>query len=602
MPISVKRSGDALAVTIKGVPDFKEALDKVKEIPGRRWNPDGKVWELPDDPDTLMRVNETLQPILSAELKAELNIAATEIADDLVTRAGDDAELLVSWASELWPFQRAGVDFGVKHPAYINADDMGLGKTVQSITVIEEFWGRKAAAEPDFSHRPDDPWTYRPGPVLVVCPNTIRSNWHREITEGPNPEYFNRDLWPKLEATIIDAPKPADRIEQAKRAAAKGHYVIVNWEKLRLMDDLQKIEWSGVIADEAHRAKNRNSKQSKALRKLQAPVKISASGTPIMNSPDELWPLLNWGDRKLYSSYWRFFNMYVESYEGYKGAPVITGVRNADALRFELRDKLIRRTKVQVLDDFPEKLPEQVIEVEMLPAQKRAYVAAQNEFLLDIEAAMKDPDVPGERKQSILDALRAGNIEQLGREIDNAAARMSYMRQIATSPALLADEDGEFFEDKSAKLSAAVERIADHPGKPFVVACWHKRTARLLCERLGRLKPAVSCSYLHGEVSPDDRAKRVDQFQDGKIDVLVVTIAVGGVGITLTRADTIIFIEEDWVPANNRQMEDRLYRIGQKNDVSVIKYRAKDTVDTLDIAPANRLKELIEMAVYGDEE
>ena len=83
--------------------------------------------------------------------------------------------------------------------------------------------------------------------------------------------------------------------------------------------------------------------------------------------------------------------------------------------------------------------------------------------------------------------------------------------------------------------------------------------------------------------------------------MLISTIAVGGVGITLTRSDTILFIEEDWVPANNRQMEDRLYRIGQKNDVSVVKYRTKDTVDTNDIAPANRLKELIELAVYGEE-
>jgi SNF2 family DNA or RNA helicase len=99
----------------------------------------------------------------------------------------------------------------------------------------------------------------------------------------------------------------------------------------------------------------------------------------------------------------------------------------------------------------------------------------------------------------------------------------------------------------------------------------------------------VACDYIN-----DGKA--------GKVDGLIGTIAVAGVGITLTRADTIIFIEEDWVPANNRQMEDRIYRVGQKNDVTVIKYRSKDTVDTLDIAPANRLKQLIESAVYGDEE
>lgn len=603
MPVTIKRVGGALAVSIKGVPDFKETLDKVKSIPGRRWNPDGKVWELPDEPDTLMMAAEILRPQLSAELQKELTGAAEAIADDLVTRAGSDAELLVPWASQLWPFQRAGVDFGVKHPGYINADDMGLGKTLQSITTVEEFYARQKKEASDKGHAISGTGdSYRDGPVLVICPNTLRNNWHREITEGPNPEIFDRTLWPHLGATVIDASTPAKRVEQAKEAIERNDYLILNWEKLRLMPELHKVKWAGVIADEAHRAKNRKSKASEALRKLKAPVKISATGTPIMNSPDELWPLLNWIDRENYGAYWRFFNMYVESYEGYRGSKVITGVRNADKLRFELRDKLIRRTKTQVLDDFPEKLPEQIIEIDMLPAQKRAYEAAQNEFLLNIEEAMKDPEVSNATKRSVLAALQAGDIEQIGREIPNAAARMSFMRQIATSPALMADENGDYAEDVSSKLDAVVERVTDHPGKAFVVACWHKRAAEVLAGRLREAKTPVKAEYLHGDVPPETRAARVDAFQNGDIDVLICTIAVGGVGITLTRADTILFIEEDWVPANNRQMEDRLYRIGQKNDVSVIKYRSKDTVDTLDIAPANRLKELIESAVYGDEE
>lgn len=944
MPVSIKRVGEALAVSIKGVDDFAGTLDKVKSIPGRRWNPDAKVWELPDEPDTLMQAAEILRPVLSAELKAELQGAAEAIADDLVTRAGKDAELMVPWASQLFPFQRAGVDFAIKYPAYINADDMGLGKggplsariptptgwttygevqvgdevigwdgaptevtgvfprgklpvfrvtfsdgvtatvdgdhlwavktpndrarngdwriketrelipthdaagnrrwsipltdpveftqgkrvgstalplapytlgallgdgsfrgsdlsiscpdqhvidrlhlrgsdtialrkssggltwgisggatknalralgldnrlsidkfipepylrqnpharlallhglmdtdgycqrvrddgpgtsaeiavsssrladgiqelvwslggtarrrvkptthtdaqritvklptgmnpfslprkaegygerakyplgryierieaagieevvcisvaadnslyltedyivthnTLQSITAVEEFHTRQKKEASGKGHAISGTGdSYRPGPVLVICPNTIRDNWKREIEDGPNPELFDRSLWPVLKATVIDGRTPAKRKEQAQEAIKRNDYLVVNWEKLRRMPELQKVEWAGIIADEAHRAKNRKSKQSEALRKLKAPVKISATGTPIMNSPDELWPLLNWIDRKTYSSYWRFFNMYVESYEGYRGSKVITGVRNADKLRFELKDKLIRRTKKQVLDDFPDKLPEQVIEVEMLPKQKKAYVAAQNEFLLNVEEAMRDPEVSNDKKRSILAALQTGDIEYLGREVDNAAARMSFMRQIATSPALMVDDNGEPFEDVSSKLDAVVEKIGDHPGKPFVIACWHKRAAEVLAERL-RKQLKINVAFLHGDVHPDERAKHVQEFQDGKLDVLIGTIAVAGVGITLTRADTIIFIEEDWVPANNRQMEDRIYRVGQKNDVTVIKYRSKDTVDTLDIAPANRLKQLIESAVYGDEE
>lgn len=926
--ITLKRGTGALELRLGGLggPEFGEALAKVKQIPGKRWNPEAKVWELPDDTETLVRVVETMRPVLDAELKAEMMSAKGEIADDLVTRAGKDADLKVPWASQLWPFQRAGVDFMVKYRRTINADSMGLGKlqstgspvltplgwttmgalkpgdrvigrngqpttvtnvypqgvkqlfrvtfsdgvstlagaehlwsvkspsdrarggdwrtmktedllpttdaagnrrwsiplvepvefdppkdalpldpyylgvllgdgsfrststpgitspvrddyiiqrcrqrttdsierlpscpdqkqlsvtggattkalrdlglwghlsvdkwvpepylvssaadrlellrgimdtdgynqppnrdgspacsaeitissslladgiqelvwslggtarrrlkktthrdahritvklppgmnpfslprkaagygrrtkyplgryiesiepevegeavciavdapdhlyvtenyivthnTIQSITAVEEFWLR------------DKPDTGRTGPVLVVCPNTLKDNWLKEITKGPNPEYFDVSLWPELTATIVDAKTPKERWPQVKAAADRGDYVIVNWEKLRLIPELSKIHWAGVIADEAHRAKNYKSAQSKALRKLRAAVQVAATGTPIMNSPDELWALLNWMEPKTYSSYWAFFHTYVESYSGYRGSHVITGVRNADNLRFELRNRLVRRVKNQVLEDFPEKLPEEIIEVDMVPAQRRAYVEAQHAFLFDIEAAMKDPDLDHTKKQNIIEALRSGDVAQVGRLVENAAARVSLMRQIATSPGLV---DGA--EDKSGKLDAIVETISDNAGKQFVVACWHKKTAELLVERLGRLKPAVDADFFHGDVSLDDRTGLVERFQAGDLQVLVLTIAAGGVGITLTAANTILFAEEDWVPANNRQMEDRLYRIGQKNDVSVVKFRSKNTVDTLDIAPANRLKELIEDAVYGE--
>lgn len=612
MAAALSRGTGCLKVKLMGSSaEFKDSLEKVKTIPGRRFNSDDKSWELPDTPETLMQAVEILQPQLDAELKKEVHGAQAEVADDLVTRAGDDAKLLVPWASQLFPFQRAGVDFGCVHPHYINADDMGLGKTLQSITVVEEFYMRRIAK----AQFPDDPTmlhtavgadTYRTGPVLVICPNATREKpWYEEITKGPSNELFDSSLWPHLTATIIDAKKPADRWPQAKEAAERNDYLIINWEKLKLIPQLSSIKWAGVISDEAHRAKNRKSKQGVAMRKLKAPVQIAATGTPIMNSPDELWPLLNWGWPDEYRSYWKFFDMYVESYEGYNGSKIVTGVRNADALRFALRDKMIRRTKKQVLKDFPDKLPEQVIEVDMRPKQKRAYKAAQTDFLLDIEGAMEEADSEA-AKRSILEILQSGDMDRIGREIPNAAARMSFMRQIATSPAVM-DPDAP---DESGKLDAVQEKINDSGGKQLVVAGHHKRAAETLAARLRRQKPPIECAVLNGDVNGDilegeklsDRQKAVDGFQNGEIQVLIAGISVGGVGITLTAADTIIFMEEDWVPSMNRQMEDRLYRIGQKNDVSVIKFRSKDTVDTLDIAPANALKKLIEKAVLGDKE
>lgn len=568
MPATLSKHDEIVKVKISGSkPEFQDLLAKTKSISGRRWNADEKVWELPCEVEVLQKAVNILQPQLDAELSAMLRDARGAVAEELTTKIADDAELTTPIGEKLYPYQRAGIDWLADHPHSILADDMGLGKTVQGLAVVDEYIRRH--------EHPTGPG--RTPSILVICPNSLKANWKREARQ-----------WLGWDATILDGKNPAARRKQLDEAEG---IVIVNWEKLRLMPELAKVDWLAVLADEAHRAKNRKAKQTQALWQLKAPVQLALSGTPIMNSPDELWPVLRWLRPEQYTSYWRFYYEYVDSYEvefGNRRSRVVTGVRNPDALRFELADKLVRRTKDRVLD-LPEKT-RQIVPVELSAKQRKLYAEAEKEVLLAIEQAIEQADTDEDRK-AIAAALESGNPKTLELLIDGGAARITRLRQVASSPALLGGDD------VSAKYDAVQEIIGDAPHKQFVVYTWFKGAAELVAERLR--KDGHDAAAFHGDTSPEERDELVRRFQDGDLDVLVATLATAGVGLTLTAADTCIFVERDWTPAINDQAEDRLHRIGQTNHVTAIILQAVDTVDTGKIAPKLRLKEGIIGQVIG---
>ncbi len=521
--------------------DFQDALSVVRSIVGRRWNPDhpdGKRWELPLDRMTAEKVVHLLRPEMSAEFQAWYGNVRKESASSITTQLPDDAILtMVPWADKLRGYQRAAVAAMSKHRKLILADDMGLGKTVEAISTVRETMGE--------------------GPVLVVCPNKVRLKWKQELAR-----------WSGAEAVIIDGKTPIKRKQQLERAVKWNKWVIVNWEKLRIMPELSKVEWRAVIADEAHRAKNRKAKQTKALWKIQAPVQLALTGTPIQNSPDELWALLKWLFPKQYTSYWRFFNDYVEYYESPAfGGKIITGVRNPDLLRFELADKLIRRTKDEVLDLPP--ITWDFVPVELGPKQRKLYTEAEKDIWIQVK---RDADAGDKQAERMLtDPVYF---------LSNGAARTTRLRQIASSPALL---DGK---DESAKLDAAVEIITD-ADRPIVVFSEFRKSCDLLVQRLCNAGVRAK-SYKGG-----DSEAVVQEFQDGEFDVLVMTRDTGGEGIDLYRADTAIFLERHWTPARNQQAEARLHRMGQENPVYVIVLVATDTVDDGRVLPTNARKEAI---------
>jgi SNF2 family DNA or RNA helicase len=617
------REGEILVVDLSGIgrSEFQDALPKVKAIEGRRFNPERKVWEFPARPMIAHRLIHQVGAQPSSDVlqwvKAELQRQADEVVTKLPSAAVEN--LVYARAADLYAHQRDAVTFLADHPLSLLADDMGLGKTIEAIATVEEFYGQHALTAAPHER------TF--APKLVIAPSSMVGKWAAEIREwAPGEPVF-----------VIDSRKPAPkrRAQLLEAIATPGAWIVVNWEQIRAQKieldretraelvkrardagrpaaELAAIrrnkyrwvpkeplfaetEWAAVIADEAHRAKNKDAQQTRGLWQIDAPVKLALTGTPILNSPDELWAPLAWLRPDQYGEYspnkvgyTQFFENYVEYSEGHYGR-IVTGVRNADALRFELSDKLVRRTKGQVLD-LPPKI-RTTIPVRLTAKQRKLYEDAETGFWFEIEQAIAQRIEAGEAVDGLAAAAMAGDVRTLAILVPNAAARVTRLRQIASTPALLGGPD------ESGKLDAAVEIVRDHPEQQFVIFTKFKGTASFLAERLRRRPLRLEVATLTGDTSPDERTALVSMFQAGELDVLIATIEAGGVGLTLTAADTAIFIEREWVPGINEQAEDRLHRIGQNHSVSILILEAENTVDTERIAPKNRTKELIVSSV-----
>lgn len=571
---------------------FDADLAKVKETEGRRYNPENKTWEFPGDPDVLLKLAFTLEPTMSAELMTRVKDSKAEVTAELLTQLPDDAILSVPWSGPrswgaraipgvgqrfLVPKQRSGVAFMAVHPHTILADEMGAGKTAQALsTAYERAW----AAEPG-----DGEWTEDPR-VLIIAPNSVTGHWADELAKWADV--------PASDVSIISG----DETKRAAQLAEGKPFIIVNWEKLRLMPELAKIKWFAVIADELHRGKNRKSKQTKALWKLRAPVQIGATGTPIMNDPGDLWAPLKWLRPEQYTSYWKFLANYADTYSGFRGKQVVIGVKNADSLRFELSDKMVRRTKREIHGDIPIPFEPIYRTIQMKPKQLKVYEEALKEFWLEIAAEIPKIAEGEERPEGkVREDFAAlvddpGGLEKIKYMITNPAARLTRLRQIATSPALLGGED------ISGKLDAVVETITDaEADRPFVVFAWYKPTVQLMINRLEAKD--ITAKGFTGDNPRPERESLAKSFQAADYQVIIPTLATGGVGIDLYRSSDPLLAEQDWVPAINKQGIDRCDRKGQTNNVQAQYFRSMDTVETGRLAPKLKLKQGIVETILG---
>jgi SNF2 family DNA or RNA helicase len=268
------------------------------------------------------------------------------------------------------------------------------------------------------------------------------------------------------------------------------------------------------------------------------------TGTPTGNHVGEIWALLHLLHPGRYTSYWRFFEMYVEYYQDYFGARKILGVRNPELLRRELSTRMIQRKKEEVAPELPEKI-KQTIPLKMTKPQKRTYDRMATEAAL---------------------LMMSGELL----EAPNQMAVLMRLRQILSTTANFD------LPDHSGKLDAATEIIQNTDRKVIVFTVFRK-TVMAMLNRL--VTAGVKSACILGGVSAEDRELAKRAINTGDTRVLVCTIKSGGLGLNLQGASVGIFIDKEWNPIDQLQAEDRMHRIGQTETVHVISLVCEDTVD-----------------------
>lgn len=591
MPARLSQGDGCLVLKLGGTKDeFAAQLARAKAVAGRRYNGQNKSWEFPDSDDSLLKVIYTVEPDLTKDLERRVQAARQEQAESLLTALPDDAPIAVPWQASLAGKQRSAIDFGARQEHILLADDMGAGKTVEATSAIYEH-AIRAGIDPFAGAGLEQP-------CLAIAPNSVMNHWRKEIVK-----------WTPLDDDSIQIIDGKDKKKRAAQLEVGAAWFIVNWEKLQERvglvvpnskgkGPLEHLDFYGIIADEAHRAKNPDAQLTKALWQLTAPVQIAASGTPVMNNPGELYALLRWLRPEQYTSYWKFFHSYTEFYEGYKGKPTIIGVKNADALRFELADKMVRRTKRQIHPDIPKPFDPIVYEPPMGTDQQKVYDETEVDFWLELAKEAADPDVTdlsAGKLQDILDAnLEEAPLETIKLMIPNAATRTVRLRQVATSPATLGGINA------SSKMDDILRVVGDSGDRPWAFFAYYQASVDLLTERLRDAGYTAEC--FHGSNSDQvRRAELSSRFQGGDFQIIVASIGTGGQGIEFFRAADCGFLEESWVPGINQQAFDRVDRKGQKQRPQRHIWRTPKTVDTGSIAPKLATKRLIVASILGDD-
>ena len=395
------------------------------------------------------------------------------------------------------PFQRVGILYARSRPATLIADEMGLGKTIQAIGVINTM---------------DPP----PSRVLVVCPASLKTNWRREL---------DRWLVPPLAVGIASS-----------HSIPPANIVIINYDILAKHSAyLQSIEWDVLIVDECHYLKNPKAQRSAAAYGIRAQRTLFLTGTPIVNRPLELFPILHRLDPDRWKNEGHFKFRYTVWGERNKG-------KNLEELQDILRSTvMIRRMKVDVLTELPPKR-RQIIELPCSSEQRRAL---DDEIRAFAEARGYAAGTTDGEWMGVVEKLEAGewgNFEEL--------SALRHMTALSKVPNV---------------ISHVKEVLEERP--KVVVFAHHRDVLEQIRDGLAEYNPVI----FTGDTPMDARQQAVDRFQNiDSCRVFVASITAAGVGITLTASDTVVFAELDWVPGNMKQAEDRCHRIGSEGHESIL--------------------------------
>lgn len=478
-------------------------------------------------------------------------------------------------------------------PGNIVGDSMGVGKTLEC--VILDLAERAT--------RPDKRKRYR---TLIICQKSGLSvwKWHLE-DQGVDPARI----------LVIDPSDRAPFDSELERGCPGYDYYLMHWDALIRLDWIVKhpkgkpvFWWDHVIADECHLGKNRNAKRTVVWKHIKTRKKTGASGTPADDKPQDFWSVLNWLDSRTYSSYWRFYDTYLDwSTHPRNGYRVVHGVKNIDQFHREVAPFYIRRTLQDVRGDMPPKTYGK-INVELTTRQRRDYDAmhkfqvarigeANEELLVTYKIAMYVRLQQMIAGTTSLDWTKFENaFEKYGHLPEFNVRRLGELGRTGMQPKNMPTGPEVIINEPSPKIDTVMEMVdtAVDSGESIVVFSQFRGVIDLIEGRCKKSKYPVS-KLTGAMLNQKTRDASVADFQSRKTRVFCGTIGAAGTTITLTAANTLVFTDRHWNPSKNRQAEDRIWRINQDNACRIWDVIANDTIDD------ERLRRIWEKARWVDE-
>ena len=431
-----------------------------------------------------------------------------------------------------WAMRLAGAGFGA-----CLADDMGLGKTLQALAVMLA----RAAG----------------GPALVVAPTSLGGNWSDET----------RRFAPTLNLRLY---REGDR-SAAIAGAGPGDVIVVSYQLLQIdIEAFAARGWHTLVIDEAQAIKNATAKRSLAVRELRADFSLALSGTPIENRLSELWSIMRVCNPGLLGSLARFNQRFATPIERDHHRPA------QRTLRRLIGPFVLRRTKVEVLDDLPPRT-EQTVFVEPGDAEAAHYEALRRQALASAELSLAGGAV-GPAQISIL-------------------AQLMRLRRAACDPRLVSPQLGLVGAKVLAFGELAAELVAN--GHKALVFSQFVDFLTLLREPLDAA--GIKYQYLDGATPAAERTKRVAAFQAGVGELFLISLKAGGFGLNLTVADYVVIADPWWNPAAEDQASGRAHRIGQQRPVTVYRLVNKGTLEERIVALHQSKRDLADSVLEGGE-
>ena len=419
------------------------------------------------------------------------------------------------------------------------ADEMGLGKTLQVITVLLSEQGN--------------------GQNLIVAPAAVIYNWQDEINK----------FAPDLKVTVLDGSK-AERRKQFAQSTGRD-IIITSYDAAKRDIDFYEGHLFNIeVIDEAQYIKNPQTAAAKTVKAINAKQRFALTGTPIENRLSELWSIFDYLMPGLLGSYQQFR----KQYEG----PIIKNQdeQAQDDLKRLVQPFMLRRLKQDVLNDLPMK-NEQVFLTPMVGKQERLYQA---------------------RAQRLIRQIQKQNDKEFQQNKLAVLAEITRLRELCCSPQLL----DRGYSGPSGKIKATMNLIKDEMADNHKILLFSQFTSALAILKEKLANAGIKYFVIEGKTKKADRLQFVDKFNSyDQPAVFLISLKAGGTGLNLTSADVVIHFDPWWNIAAENQATDRAHRIGQKNNVTIYKMIAQNTIEEKIIEMQQKKAALANSILSGNE-